>query len=143
MIQMIYASAATVKFTDADLKKLLAIARRNNTKLGISGMLVYQDGTFLQILEGKESTVDLLFKKIERDRRHGKVQLLLKAPIEKRSFGDWKMGFVNATGRVLNEFPGFCDFFRSDQPFGDEQIDRARSVLMKFREGAWQHIANA
>ena len=57
MLQLIYASAATVRFSVADLKHLLAIARANNESLGVSGMLVFQEGSFLQIIEGEDDAV--------------------------------------------------------------------------------------
>lgn len=143
MLQLIYASAATVHFSEDDLVELLRIARVNNSKVGVTGMLVYQDGAFLQILEGEEEAVRQVYEKIEGDARHNNVKLLLRSEIEERSFGEWQMGFFDATGEQLECFPGFCDFFRSNQPFGNEEIDRARSVLLKFKEGAWHQKALA
>ena len=143
MLQLIYASAATVDFSEEDLRKLLQVARRNNAKDGVTGMLVYQDGAFLQILEGDPAAVQRVYDKIEKDPRHNNVKLLLRTEIEERSFGEWQMGFFNATGNRLYGVPGFCNFFRSSHPFGDDAIDRARSVLLKFKEGAWRQKATA
>ena len=138
MIQLIYASAASDDFTDDDLADLLHKARTNNQAQELTGMLIYQDGTFLQVLEGDEDAVKKLYVKIAADPRHCGLRKLLRTEIEERSFGEWKMGFHNATGQKLEAFPGFTDFFRSNAPFGNEEIDRARKVLLQFREGLWR-----
>lgn len=138
MIQLIYTSAATVEFSREDLIELLDRARQNNEGLEVSGMLVYQDGSFLQILEGEEEKVIPLYEKIEKDPRHGEVKLILRSEIEERSFGDWKMGFYDATRQAARKVPGYFDFFRAGPPFSKSEIDRARKVLLQFREGAWR-----
>lgn len=144
MIQMIYASAATVDFSTEDLKKLLATARRNNESLGVSGMLVYHEGSFLQILEGEEASVMALYRIIEKDERHNDVKLLLRSEIDERSFGEWKMGFYDSTQSSTHHEKGFVDFFRKGQNVEEGDGDRARAVLLQFRKGAWrQHIDDA
>jgi len=141
MIQMIYASAATVEFSDEDLKALLLTARERNQELEISGMLVYHEGSFLQILEGHEDAVLALYAKIERDDRHDNVKMLLRSEIDERSFGEWKMGFYDANRGAGIADAGFVDFFRGGLLFDVSKGDRARSVLLQFREGAWrQHV---
>ena len=60
MKRLVYVSAATVPFTDAALAQLLNISRKNNVAAGITGMLVYRDGDFLQILEGGEESQYIL-----------------------------------------------------------------------------------
>ena len=54
MLQMIYTSAATKPISPKELQELLVISRRNNIRDGITGMLLFEDGTFLQVLEGEE-----------------------------------------------------------------------------------------
>ena len=141
MLQLIYASAATVEFSNEDLRQLLKIARQNNHSLDISGMLVFHEGSFLQILEGDDTSVLGLFDKIEQDERHDNVKMLLRSEIEKRSFGDWKMGFCNASGNSALPDQGFIDFFRSGDVFHESEADQAKQALMRFREGGWrQHV---
>lgn len=141
MLQLIYASAATVPFANADLQALLKKARENNESLGVSGMLVYHKGSFLQVLEGEEDVVLPLFEKIERDDRHDSVKMLLRATVEEPSFGEWKMGFCNTSGHPRSREPGFIDFFGWEGSFAESEPDRARKALMQFREGSWrQHV---
>ncbi len=142
MIQIIYASAATVPFSGTDLKQLLTIARANNESMGISGMLVFHEGSFLQILEGEDNVVLSLYAKIEKDKRHDNISLLLRSSIEERSFGDWKMGFYDASRSMHHEEAGFVDFFRKGRGADDSDTDRARAVLMQFRDGGWRQRVN-
>ena len=53
LVHCIYASASTVSFTKDEITELLAIAQRNNGALGVTGMLLYEDGSFFQVLEGE------------------------------------------------------------------------------------------
>ena len=138
MIQLIYVSAATIEFTEESLKELLEKARAKNMSLHVSGMLVYEEGSFLQVLEGAEAAVMSIFDKIKVDSRHDNVRLLLKNEIEERSFQEWKMGFFNASRKEMKGFPGYSDFFRKGQPFADDDGDRAKAVLLQFKEGAWR-----
>lgn len=57
MIQLVYMSAALWRPTRSDLVTLLAKARQNNSQLGVTGMLLYHDGSFMQVLEGEEPAV--------------------------------------------------------------------------------------
>lgn len=141
MLQLIYASAATVDFSTADLQQLLKIARQNNESRGISGMLLFHEGSFLQILEGEKDNVFALYDKIEKDHRHTNVRLLLKTEIDERRFGDWKMGFYDASRTARRPDSGFIDFFRKGSSIEESKADLAMRTLMQFRDGAWrQHV---
>ncbi len=71
--------------------RILEKSRPYNQSVGISGVLVMCDGSFLQVLEGPEEHVRSLFAKIEKDPRHTDVRVLVDRPIEHRQFGDWAM----------------------------------------------------
>ncbi|MHA7835440.1 MAG: BLUF domain-containing protein [Algiphilus sp.] len=138
MLQVIYVSAEAEPFTRNKLRDLLDVSRRNNEAAGVTGMLVYHDGTFLQVLEGEADTVNQLLQTIDADPRHHKVKLLLRQEIKARSFAGWSMGFVNASGASLQDYPGFVDFFGSGPPFDASHGDRAKQALERFRDGQWR-----
>lgn len=99
MYQIVYTSSASQEFSAADLKKLLVRARLRNKSVGVTGMLVYHDGTFLQALEGEKRAVNEVFARIEQDPRHRNVAVLHRGSgPEQRVFGDWSMGFADFTG---------------------------------------------
>lgn len=110
MIQITYLSSATRAMSQGDLEDILRTARDNNARLGITGMLLYGNKTFIQILEGEESVVEELVKTIKRDPRHTNFQILKKKPIEQHEYADWSMGFKRVSGEDFEAVKGLKDF---------------------------------
>ena len=136
MLQTIYASAAVKPFTREDLVELLKIARQRNTAADISGMLLYHDGSFLQVLEGPDKNVDELFAKVQKDPRHTRILLLLRGTIQKREFENWSMGFVDTT-RLAERTEGFVDYVTRLKNMTLDKTN-ARRMLRRFQDGAWR-----
>lgn len=95
MICIVYISSAKLGLTHGEILNIVADSRINNEKQGLTGLLLFNSGTFMQLVEGEESNVDVLYRKIEKDRRHTDMKLLLKEPITHRNFSNWTMGFKN------------------------------------------------
>lgn len=93
MYRTIYLSAATRLLTEPDIEALLAVSRRNNARDGITGLLMYHDGSFLQVLEGEKSKVEACFSRISADRSHRNVLRLFQGEVAERLFSEWSMGF--------------------------------------------------
>lgn len=133
MLSLVYVSFATEPFSDAQLDALLEKSRRNNTRDGLSGMLLYRDGDFLQVLEGPEDKVREAYARIARDSRHGGIMLLDESQISERAFTDWSMGFRRLRRNELPE--GFVDFFNRN--FDPAQLkargSEAYQYLLGFR----------
>lgn len=91
--QLLYVSGASGAVTDADIEQILASSRRNNAARGVTGMLLYADGAFIQVLEGEERTVKALAERISQDRRHRNFMVLCEQRAETRAFAQWQMGF--------------------------------------------------
>ena len=141
MINVIYASAATQKMYAHELAKLLQDARKNNEALDISGMLLFHNGSFLQILEGEEDAVETLVAKIKQDPRHKSFNLLLREEIEERDFEDWSMGYVDVSG-LADQIQGFVDY-KSQFQAALNDTSKARRIVKAFQEGIWrQHVEN-
>jgi hypothetical protein len=138
LIQCIYASAASRDFEAAELAELLEAARANNAKLGLTGMLLYAEGSFFQVLEGQPEVVEALYAKIERDRRHDQVTLVIKEPIPKRYFDAWTMGFYKISREELAGMSGVNDFFGKERTEISVDAGRAKKLLAAFRDGRWR-----
>ena len=93
LLHLVYASVATASFTGDELNAMVERARERNVRVGITAMLLYQEGTFLHALEGEKPAVRALFKRVEADRRHHQVQVLVAIPVAKRQFAGQAMGF--------------------------------------------------
>lgn len=89
-----YWSRATRPMGESELLELLRKSRRNNARRDVTGLLLYRDQCFLQVLEGPEPVVESLIKIIEADPRHHSFRTLCRE-VGPRQFGDWQMGFEN------------------------------------------------
>jgi hypothetical protein len=96
MISTTYISAESDKFTPAALLNLLQQCHQNNTGLGLTGMLIFGNGIFLQSIEGDDAVVDALLERIKNDPRHKDFRLLSRETIHKRLFGNWSMGPISS-----------------------------------------------
>ena len=103
--QLVYISKATVPFTTESLKELTEVANVNNEKLNVTGCMVYASGYFLQLLEGSAESVDILYRKIEKDDRHKGTKLLLESRVDedRRLFDKWFMTSFNVD--TTKDFP--------------------------------------
>lgn len=141
LIHCIYASAAAVPMTTESLQALLARARAHNIEAGLTGLLLFSEGSFLQVIEGPAAAVDSLYARIEADTRHVHVTQIIREPIHRRAFADWSMGFQDLDAHGVSALPGASDFFlRPPSPTGVDD-GRARKLLHAFRQGRWRKQA--
>ena len=83
----------------AAVSGLLAISKRNNARVGVTGALLFNGGSFAQVLEGSRAAVEATFERIQRDPRHSDVAVLQCEPVAARGFPNWSMGFVGNSPR--------------------------------------------
>lgn len=94
LVRLLYASRAINTSPDA-IEAILAQSRLHNPDCGITGILCYGGGVFLQAIEGGRMAVSELYGHIQKDPRHKDVVLLYYEEISERHFGGWTMGQVN------------------------------------------------
>ena len=138
--QLIYASNTTSPLTDDEIDRLLVQSRTDNDRTGITGMLIYHQGSFLQVLEGPKDVVEGLFGKISGDSRHKEIKVLFRGEVEEREFAEWSMGFVD----VLTD-PMFVEGFEGyNIPIRNLTINLAdaRKLLHTFQEGTFRDSVN-
>lgn len=95
LVRLMYASRAAAGFDEDQLAAIMRKSRSGNPDHGITGVLCYSQGMFLQVLEGGRSAVNRLYNRIAADPRHTQVELLSYTEIEERSFAGWSMGQAN------------------------------------------------
>ena len=93
MRQLLYVSKTESDIALGELDDILTASRRNNALMGITGLLLFLDGGFLQILEGEERAVRELYTHVAGDSRHRNAHVMLDREIPCRAFPDWSMGF--------------------------------------------------
>jgi hypothetical protein len=139
LVHCIYCSATTRDFSLEELQVLLDECRRKNAAANITGILLYQNRSFFQVLEGPLSVVDALYETISEDKRHKRVTKVIIEPIEERAFKDWTMGFPKIPARQLAKIPGLNDFFVGGKSYLDLGEGRAKTLLQAFaQEGTWR-----
>ena len=110
MHELIYTSIANWEMTTKELTELLEQSREKNASLDITGLLVYHNRGFMQLLEGDKKAIFDLYDTITKDERHTSVQLFWNGPIEARSFKDWAMAFINTNGVDLGKIVGYSHY---------------------------------
>ena len=115
MHHIIYLSSATELLDDEQLQSLFFQCRHNNARLGITGLLLYRDGSFLQLIEGEREDVADLFRKICRDGRHHGILKVIDEAIPEREFTDWSMSFPRCSCHAL----GSCFNDLMERPAAD------------------------
>ena len=95
LVRLMYASRAVPTVNQDELVAILRKSKANNPAVGVTGVLCFSEGIFLQALEGGRSAVNQLYNRIVSDPRHSQVELLCYEEIGERRFAGWSMGQVN------------------------------------------------
>lgn len=119
MYQIIYVSSAREGLSKTQLIELLAKSRATNERLGISGLLLYKEGSIMQLIEGERSIVESLYAKISQDPRHGGLIVLFRGEVVGRDFPDWSMGFRDLASEEVREIHGYNQFLNTTLGEGD------------------------
>ena len=98
--QLVYASRRAPGVTDEQIVDGIVLnAMRKNRTLGITGVLWFDEHSFVQVLEGDAQRVSALYREIERDDRHDRVTLLSAQQVEVRHFARFSMKHVRSISR--------------------------------------------
>lgn len=110
--ELVYVSVATREMSPLDLIALLDQSRDKNGRLRITGLLVYHQREFMQLIEGNKADIFSLYDTICRDDRNQQNHLLWDGPIAQRSFADWSMAFLAPGDLSLEGKPAYSDFLQ-------------------------------
>ena len=127
LLQIIYTSRATVSLDRKALLNMVAGAGRKNRALGITGLLYCAQEAYLQLLEGDEKAVLILYADILRDDRHDDIRTVVIRPIEARDFANWSMGLLD----TMTEPIDLADV-----------LNRGHDRIGVWNSAKWQTIVN-
>ena len=113
LFRLVYQSQAISPFPAAELETLLRKARTHNQAHRLTGLLLYGEEQFLQVLEGANPALEELYGRIQRDPRHTQVRTLSYLPISTRAFPDWRMGYAVVGPAELKQTTGFLPLAQS------------------------------
>ncbi|MBN2595460.1 BLUF domain-containing protein [Labilibaculum sp.] len=136
LIHIVYLSYSSKELSENELNDLLAVIRRKNEIQNITGLLLYNDEAFIQVIEGDREMINKIFDLICKDTRHTNVLKLLEEPITKRAFPDWSMGFRKISKEQNMQLPGYSDFMQNKHSEIDNVKCAAavRHLLYSFRK---------
>ncbi|RYY02331.1 MAG: BLUF domain-containing protein [Gammaproteobacteria bacterium] len=136
MICMVYISSAVLGLSDREIGGIVKVAQRNNEELNITGILLYNGGSFMQLIEGEDEKVERLYERIKNDPRHTNVTLLLKEKITHKNFERWFMGFRDVQN-FINIEPEIASSFLNDEfnfSIHENNPHRALTFLNTFKK---------
>lgn len=130
IFQLIYLSRAKDSLSHSDIDQILESSRKRNLENQVTGILMFKDGFFLQVLEGPEVQVFETLSRIVKDRRHHHVQVQVECLSNVRTFEKWQMAFFDGDLRVSTEI--------------DEQLQKifkiASGAVYDEKESLVQHL---
>lgn len=97
--QLIYTSSAMSSLDDFALREIAQNSNYYNQQIGVTGLLLFHEGSILQVLEGDKESVTELYEKVKRDPRHTGCMTLSTRTAERREFSDWFMGYKNVSAQ--------------------------------------------
>ena len=107
LVELSYLSEAISDMSFLGLMRLLESARAFNQTNGISGILLYDNQQFGQIIEGERASVMKAWKRIQEDRRHHRIELLEIREISERSYPDWLLRFYGGE-TLTRDYPALA-----------------------------------
>jgi hypothetical protein len=137
LFQLIYMSSLVTDDPEI-LTAILDTSVRNNKRRDITGMIVCQESSLMQVLEGEKGAVLETFQAIQLDIRHHHIFVLIEEEIESRKFASWSMGFRQLSNADLEKFTGAANIFNthSDEIKLRVQPSEVRLILKSFAEGS-------
>jgi hypothetical protein len=134
MFSLTYVSSALMPFSPRELRELLESCVSNNRPRDVTGMLLYKDGNFMQVLEGEEKVVRAVHTIIAGDLRHRGVTTLLQGVTPGRQFPNWSMGFKDLGADVDNP-EGYNEFLNIPLTGTEFKSDptKAQKLLLSFK----------
>lgn len=140
LYHLAYVSLSRFTLDEKVLSDILDISQRNNARDEITGVLMYHDKLFFQVLEGEQCAVeDCYYKRIFHDPRHSGMSLIWCNPVESRAFSDWAMGYAGPCeiGRYTKNTFNSLIYLKSDEVkpanTNDIALELARTMFSDFK----------
>lgn len=102
-------------FSNEEIIDIINVSRVNNARLGVTGLLIYHEGSIIQILESEKEVLYTLYNKIIKDTRHKAIIKVLDFSITERNFREWSMGFKQVSNENWSELKGYLNLDNVDE----------------------------
>lgn len=132
LIALVYVSMATRALSEEQLNHLLDRARTRNGKEGVTGVLLYSHGNFIQYLEGPAAGIEKVYSVIKTDSQHHGIIELMREAVESREFAHWSMAFRNIRAFGVASPPEIDAIFEEAGSEGRHAGSAGHMFLSKF-----------
>lgn len=129
--QLVYVSNRKPNCTSEEIEKILASCKKNNPPLNITGVLLYSDTKFIQLVEGDAKVIMELYDKIKKDSRHTNPMMIAYNPIKEKAFPSWHMANRDISKTEIQ--------FKTDISEDDKKIFNA---MLGGKEESGQKVLN-
>ncbi|HKJ48624.1 MAG TPA: BLUF domain-containing protein [Christiangramia sp.] len=123
-----YVSTASRGLDNSEILNILKKTETKNNSLNITGILLYSEGNFFQILEGEKETISSLFKKISEDSRHFNIIKLFAKPVKQEAYDEYRSDFISED-RTYSK--STFKYYESHIKFLDPPSQKAVSNILK------------
>ena len=133
MFELIYVSTAAKRMTKDNLQAIMLESIRHNSDHNITGILLYDQGSFCQVLEGDKKDVLSIFKKIKSDKRHFNVITISEQDIQYREFSSWSMRFINLDFYDREMIEGYQTISGNRMNWSEINASLAKNILIQYK----------
>ncbi len=133
--QFAYTSQQAMKLTEQDLQVLLKQSRRKNKNLSLTGLLLYDKGVFLQVLEGPKESIDEIRETIKADIRHNQMDIIYtNENLHAREFSNWRMGFKILGDNTDKDFIDLDNRIKKLLDTAKPNSEQTHDLLLKYKK---------
>ena len=128
-----YVSTVNPNLTEEEIQKVLNFSRNWNNENNITGILLYSEGSFFQVLEGDKELLESLFFRIQQDKRHRNVMVIFEKEVSELKFSTYSSDFISLDSRFQAE--NIDLYFSQIEMLNPKIQSSVRYILNKFAEG--------
>jgi len=128
-----YVSSVNPNLTETQIQEVLNFSRNWNNDHNITGILLYSEGNFFQVLEGEKELLKTLFSRISIDKRHQNVMVIFEKEVSQPKFEDYQSDFISLDSRFEPEEINL--YFSQIEKLNPNIQSSVRYILNKFTEG--------
>lgn len=128
-----YVSSVNPNLSEEEIQKVLSYSRNWNNENNITGILLYSDGNFFQVLEGDKELLESLFSRVRIDKRHQNVMVIFEKEVSLPKFESYQSDFISLDSRFQSKN---IEMYLSEIDKLNPKIQSSvRYILNKFAEG--------
>lgn len=126
-----YVSTAQIDLQDQGVNEIMTQTNLFNKMEDISGILLYNERNFFQLIEGEQNIIQELYAKISRDPRHSNIIKFLEKPVTKPPFDGYLTDFITDTKKCNEaDLRMYLHYIEVLSPESQKALKRVMELMM-------------